>query len=189
MTNDLTIAKGSLLDVANQNKTSLAETFIHADGVVIVDISGSMAQNDSRNGKSRYDVACQELLNLQKNFSGKIAIIYFHDNPAFCPTGILDRPQGGTNLAEALQMARIADSILGFKFFLISDGEPDNEDLALQIASTYQNPIHTIYVGAEMGRGRDFLQKLAHLKQGGVFDTSFRVTESLESKIAGLLKA
>ena len=81
MTNDLTIAKGSLLDVANQNKITLAETFLNCDGVAIVDISSSMTTDDSRGGKSRFDVAREELKILQENFSGKIAIIAFADDP------------------------------------------------------------------------------------------------------------
>ena len=188
MTNDLMIAKGSLLDVANQNKITLAETFVNCDGVAIVDISDSMNASDSRGGKSRFDVAREELKILQEHFAGKLAIVAFNDDPQFCSNGILPPAHGRTALDKALVMAKIADAIPDFKFFVISDGEPNGEELALSIAQTYQNPIHTIYVGAEDGYGREFLKKLSNIRHGK-FDTSFRVAESLSDKIAGLLGA
>jgi DNA-binding XRE family transcriptional regulator len=188
MTNDLTIAKGSLLDVANQNKITLAETFIHCDGVAIVDISSSMTDCDSRDGKSRFEVAREELKILQENFAGKLAIVAFSDDPQFCPAGVLPLPMGSTALDKALIMAKMADVIPDFKFFVISDGEPNSEELALSIAQTYQNPIHTIFVGSENGHGREFLRKLSNLKHG-IFDTSFRAAAGLSDKIAGLLGA
>jgi len=188
MTNDLTVAKGSLLDVANQNKITLAETFLNCDGVAIVDISSSMDACDSRGGKSRYEVAREELKILQENFAGKLAIIAFSHEPVFIASGILPPPCGSTALDKALIMAHLADSIPDFKFFVVSDGEPDSEESALMIARTYQNPIHTIFVGAEDGSGREFLKKLSNLKRG-TFDTSFRAAESLSDKLAGLLEA
>ena len=74
------IVAGSLGAVAAQNGKSIAESFVSADAVIIVDTSGSMSQTDSRGGKSRYDVACQELKNLQASLPGKLALLSFSDD-------------------------------------------------------------------------------------------------------------
>ena len=47
------VVKGSLTDIAKQNGTSLAETFLSADVIVLVDTSSSMEAHDAPGGKSR----------------------------------------------------------------------------------------------------------------------------------------
>ena len=59
MNNQSAMVQGSLGAVARQNGTSIAESFIECDAVILVDVSGSMAQNDSRGGQQRYKVACE----------------------------------------------------------------------------------------------------------------------------------
>ncbi|NPV77942.1 MAG: VWA domain-containing protein [Anaerolineae bacterium] len=155
------IIPGSLGALAKQEGKSLAESFVNADLIVIVDTSGSMSSNDSKNGKSRYETACEELAALQENHPGKIAVLSFSNEVIFCPSGIPTNLGGGTDMAKALQFAKIAD-VPGMQFILISDGEPDDETKTLQVARTYQNKISTIYVGPEeRPTGRDFLQRLA----------------------------
>jgi Mg-chelatase subunit ChlD len=160
------IIAGSLSAVAKQENKSIAETFVHADLIVIVDTSGSMDQKDSRGGKSRYTVACEELTALQANHPGKIAVIAFSNEAIFCPGGVPVYLGGGTDMAGALQFAAIAD-VPAMQFVLISDGEPDDEAKVLRIAKTYRNKISTIYVGPEEKPvGRDFLQRLAEATGG-----------------------
>ncbi|GIV66675.1 MAG: hypothetical protein KatS3mg047_1068 [Bellilinea sp.] len=155
------IVPGSLSAIARQENKSIAETFVNADLVVIVDTSGSMSTHDSRGGKSRYKVACDELANLQANHPGKIAVLAFSGSTIFCPSGVPTYLGGETDMAGALQFAKIAD-VPGMQFILISDGEPDDETKALQIAKTYRNKISTIYVGPEdQPAGREFLRRLA----------------------------
>ncbi|MEM4202476.1 MAG: vWA domain-containing protein [Candidatus Methanomethylicaceae archaeon] len=155
------IVPGSLSAIAKQEGKSLAETFVNADLVVLVDTSGSMSSHDSRGGRSRYDVACEELAALQNNHPGKIAVIAFSSFPKFCPNGIPEYLGQSTNMAKALEFAKIAD-VPGIQFILISDGEPDDEQKTLSVAGTYRNKISTIYVGPEeQPAGRDFLQRLA----------------------------
>jgi len=155
------IVPGSLSAIARQENKSIAETFVNADLIVIVDTSGSMATHDSRDGKSRYDVACEELAALQTHHPGKIAVLAFSDDVIFCPSGIPTYFGGGTDMAKALQFTKIAD-VPGMQFVLISDGEPEDETKALQVARTYRNKISTIYVGPEeRPTGRGFLERLA----------------------------
>lgn len=179
------IVPGSLAAIAKQENKTIAESFVNADLVVIVDTSGSMSTKDSRGGKFRYDVACEELARLQVNHPGKIAVLAFSDDVQFCPSGVPTYFGHGTDMAKALQFAKIAD-VPGMQFILISDGEPENEEKTLEVARTYQNKISTIYVGPEQHpTGREFLYRLA-MATGGMGITVDRAKE-LKSGIEKLL--
>lgn len=169
---------GSIADVAAKSGASLAETFIDCDAVVIVDVSGSMDTHDSRDSKSRYEVALEELAALQRALPGKIAVIAFSTNPIFVPGGAPPFLGGTTNLTGALQFAKVADVPTGdMRFFVISDGEPDNEHTAMDVAKGYYNRIDTIFVGSEyMFLAHNFLQQLA-AASGGQSVTADRAQE------------
>lgn len=182
-----TIVKGSLADVAKATGAALAETFLSADVIVLVDTSGSMEATDAPGGVSRYNAACKELANLQATLPGKIAVISFASTVMFCPNGQPFNLSGGTHLAEALKFARTAD-VDDMRFVVISDGQPSNEQAALDIAQTYKNRIDTIYVGPQDDyRGREFLVRLAKAS-GGQSVTADRVAQ-LSSKVQFLLAA
>jgi Mg-chelatase subunit ChlD len=178
MTHKNALVVGSIADVAAKSGTSLAETFINCDAVVLIDVSGSMDAPDSRGGHSRYQIALEELAVLQQTLPGKIAVIAFSSGPVFVPGGAPPFLGAGTDLAAALQFAKVADVPSGdMHFFVISDGEPDDRNAALQVAKTYHNRIDTIYVGPESyPRGRDFLMQLA-ATSGGQSVTADRVQE------------
>lgn len=161
------IIPGSLSAIAKREGQSLAETFLNADAVIIVDTSGSMETNDSRGGRRRYDVALDELAQLQAHMPGKLAVIAFSNGPIFCPGGQPPLLGGGTNLAGALKFAKVAD-VEGMRFVVISDGEPNDERAALAVAATYTNRIDTIFVGPENDwhGGQAFLQQLAAASGG-----------------------
>jgi Mg-chelatase subunit ChlD len=179
------IVPGSLSAIAQQSNKSIAESFLSADCIVIVDTSGSMGAHDSRGGQSRYEVACQELAALQRQLPGKIAVLSFSNQTVFCPGGVPTYFGGSTDLAEALKFARVAD-LPGMQFFVISDGSPDDEQRALAEARRYQNKINTIYVGPEnTPTGRDFLIRLANAS-GGQNVTADRAKE-LAASIETLL--
>ena len=175
---------GSLSAIAQQSNQSIAETFINADVIIIVDTSGSMAECDSRSGRSRYEVAGDELKNLQAHLPGKLALLSFSDDVIFCPSGIPFNYGGGTDLAKALKFAKVAD-VTGMRFIVISDGQPQNEEGALKVARTYKNKIDTIYVGPEGGEGQAFLKRLAKAS-GGQGVTAAQVKQ-LDSTVQRLL--
>lgn len=149
---------GSLASVAKANQQSLAETFIGADVIVLIDTSASMIGD-------RYQKACAELAQLQNTLPGRIAVISFSTEPIFCPSGIPQEPSAATDLAKALRFAKIAD-IGDMRFIVISDGEPDSESEALKVAAQYSGRIDVIYVGPEGGPGAAFLQRLARAHGG-----------------------
>lgn len=171
-----TIVPGSLGAMARTQKTSIAQSFMSAECIVIVDTSGSMDSNDSRGGKSRYEVACDELAYLQGQMPGKIAVIAFSSKVLFCPNGVPFYYGEGTNLVGALQFVKVAD-VPGMRFILISDGEPFNPEECLRVAKTFKNRIDVIYVGPEdRPDGRDFLTRLSKVC-GGTTVTSDRAKE------------
>lgn len=179
------IIAGSINAIAQQSGKSIAETFVNADVIVIVDTSGSMSDHDSRGGRSRYEVACEELAQLQRNLPGKIAVLSFSDEVAFCPAGIPQFFQAGTQLDKALKFAKIAD-VPKMRFILISDGQPDDEQSALTVAKTYKNHIDVIYVGPETHpTGREFLQRLAATTGGKTVTAD--AAKQLADKVTHLL--
>ncbi len=180
------IVKGSLGYMTRQAGRSLAESWINVDAVILVDISGSMSMEDAQGGKSRHEVAQEELEKLQNTLPGKLAIVAFSRSQYFLPNGSLMDPAGTTDMADALRYVRVADAIPGMRFFLISDGDPDDEADALTEARKFKNRIDCIYVGPEDGSGREFLRKLASVC-GGEMQIKPLVKE-LASGICGLLE-
>ena len=179
------LIRGSLADIATRSGASLAESFVGVDVVVLLDVSGSMHIPDSRGGRRRYDVALEELAQLQANMPGKIAVIGFSNYPEFAPNGKPAFQGGNTDLAKALQFARMAD-VVDMRFIVVSDGQPDNEREALDVTATYQGRIDCVFVGPEHDRlGQEFLNKLASA-HGGQKVTADRV-QQLAAKIERLL--
>jgi hypothetical protein len=163
MNKSIVAVPGSLEQVAKQNNQSIAETFVSADVIVLVDTSSSMANRDSLNGLSRYEMACQELKKLQGSLPGRIAVISFSSQQVFCPNGQPIDLSASTMLAEALQFVKVAD-IPPMRFIVISDGYPEG---ALKVAHQFQNRIDTIHIGLETDQaGIEFLKKLANVKDG-----------------------
>ena len=161
------IVTGSIADLAQKNHQSLAESFISCDVIVLVDVSGSMGRVDPGKVKTRYERACAALANLQASNPGKVAIISFESSPLFCPAGVPPAPGGTTDLGRALLFTQVADAVPGMRFVVISDGEPDNANEALNIARRYQNRIDVIFVGDETDRDAiQFMNQLATASGG-----------------------
>lgn len=160
------IVQGSITAMSQQSNKSLAETFTNADVIVLVDVSGSMDTHDSTGGKTRYQVACSELADLQKSLPGKIAVFGFSDTAEFCPGGVPFFQGSGTNMVKALNFVKIAD-LPGMRFILISDGEPNDPEQTMNIARSFNQKIDVIYVGPEdRPSGRNYLNALAKATGG-----------------------
>ena len=160
------IIAGSLTAMARQGNVGLAEAFLSADTVILVDTSGSMNTIDDRaDRRTRYERACAELARLQRGLAGRIAVISFSTTARFCPAGVPVYQGGGTNLAGALQFVHIADGVVD-RFIVISDGCPDHAEKALQVAAQFTTPINTIFIGQPGDGGADFLRRLAGVRGG-----------------------
>ena len=186
MHNGLALAPGSLGALAQRDGLSLAESFLNVDGIIIVDVSSSMQDQDAPGGKSRYAAALEELAALQANLPGKVAVIAFSNMPQFVPGGLPPMSGGTTNLAQALRFAQAADGVPGMRFVVISDGQPDNEDEALKVATCFKNRIDTIFVGSELHPvGRDFLRRLAERSGGrqAIADRTYQLSAKVQQML------
>lgn len=181
------IVKGSLAALARENHTSIAETFINADVVIMVDTSSSMeAVDEGMDGQTRYRRACNELAKLQNSLPGRIAVISWSSSPVFCPNGVPTLLGGGTELADALKFVRVADGC-DMRFIVISDGDVWEPERTLKEARKFKSRIDTIFIGPEDGSGQEFLQKLAAASGGG-FSTN-HAAQDLGSSLQRLLTA
>lgn len=168
------LVPGSLQAIAQQQGQTLAESFLSADAIVLVDVSGSMGATldggpgAERASRTRYQAACDELKALQARMPGKIAVVAFSSKPAFAPGGVPLYDAGGTDMAKALQFVHCADDC-GISFVLISDGAPNDEIATLAEARKFKSSISTIFIGHEGEAGADFLRRLA-AASGGQFE-------------------
>lgn len=170
---------GSLQAIAARDGMSLAESFISADAIILVDTSGSMAGTP-------YSQACAELRTLQADLPGKVAVIAFSDRPEFAPAGTPRYIGSGTDLARALAFVHVADGC-DIRFIVISDGYPNDADAALAQAKKFQSRIDTVFIGPEGDRGADFLRQLA-AASGGQYSKN-NVTDVAERTKTLLLAA
>lgn len=196
------IVPGSLAAIAKQEGQSLAESFMAADAIVIVDVSGSMDLRDvdgpgerpraswdegvvaAKKGRTRYDAACDELTKLQAQIPGRVAVVAFSSTVQVVWGGQPPFLGGRTDMAEALQFVKPADGC-GMRIVLISDGEPNDPDATLAVARKFQSPIDTVFVGPEGSRGAAFLRKLSSLAGG---QSATKAIPQLAQHIAGLLE-
>lgn len=181
------IVYGSLGYIAQQGK-SIAETFATGvDAILMIDTSASMRTDDCQNGKTRHQTACEELRRLQRQLPGKLAVIEWANSHAFCPGGIPGPAVGfATDMAGVLEFVHTADDC-GIKFILISDGEPDSEDAALNMAKLFKSHIDTIYIGPEGGAGAEFLRRLSSLTGGQSVSQSAREIVQLAQTVTKLI--
>lgn len=152
------LVPGSLQAIAQRDGMSLAESFLSADAIILVDVSGSMSGTP-------YEQACTELRKLQADLPGKVAVIAFSDRPEFAPSGTPRFISGGTDLARALAFVHVADGC-DIRFIVISDGYPNDAEAALRQAKKFTSRIDTIYIGPDDSAGEKFLAELASVSGG-----------------------
>lgn len=161
-----TDVQGSINDVAKQKSGGLQQAMAEAEVVVLVDISGSMADYDGTD-KARYERAQEVLDQLQRDYAGKIILASFDYDAEFQFTGRLPLPRGGTNLAGALNFVR--DLSEAYQIILVTDGRPDSPQEALESAKRLASPLNIMFVGAENDvYARDFLDELAKATGGSL---------------------
>lgn len=193
------IVRGSLNAIARDQNVGLAEAFLNADTVIIVDTSGSMGARDevpsmfgsperrsAGGGLTRYQRACDELAQLQGSLEGRIAVIAFSSSTVFCPDGTPLNLGGGTDLASALEFVQVADGVVE-RFIVISDGWPDDAEAAIKIASTFTTRIDTIFIGPPGDAGEAFLRRLAAACRGQSMNIkTAQIAEKVERLMLGM---
>ena len=166
-------APGSLESVAEQNNLPMEEIFMGVEHIILFDSSSSMGIEDAEGNATRFSVAKAELIALQQELEGKIALICFSNQTVFCPSGIPFKPNGGTNLLDALKFIEPADDT-DIKFHLITDGEPYSEDSCISFSSSFKTSINCIFIGSKSDAygGMSFLNKLSEATGGKAVNSS-----------------
>jgi len=182
------LVRGSLSDIARNNNTSIAQAFMNATAIILVDVSGSMDLPDCPGNRKRYDLACEQLIRLQRDLSGQVAVIAWDNTARFCPGGIPSQPGGSTDLANALKFVYPADGT-GVRLIVISDGVPDDQQAALAEAQKFTTKLDCVFVGPENGPGRDFLKRLAAASGGTFADQTVAHLPELAATIQKLIAA
>lgn len=193
--------KGSLQSVANKQAITVAQAFVDAETIVLLDVSASMTIDDddahhneyfhfkqNTGHNTRFRKACNQLAKLQAENPGKVALVCFDDRQTFEASGIGRQPNGSTDIAGALSFVHKADGT-GMQFVLISDGEPDDEQRALDQAKRFKSKISTIYIGPENGQGADFLRRLSAVTGGQFSNNGTAGIVNLSATVERLLTA
>ena len=165
--NNQAIVPGSLLAIAQRDNIGMAESFLSCDILILLDMSGSMSSHDAPGGRSREQVAEEDVIRLQATHKGRIALFCFADYAIFAPGGVPLNCGGSTNMIAALRYIQPADDC-GLKIILVSDGMPNDPTETLKVAREFKNRIDTLFCGPEsdVEGGRAFLEKLATITGG-----------------------
>jgi len=148
---------------------------------LLCDISSSMLE-PAAGGKQKFNLL-EEALEGLKNSS--LRVVYFSSS---CREGTLDRvpyPGGGTALHLALAYA---GKFRPKRTVIISDGHPDNQNLALQEADSMTGTIDVLYCGPETDtEGIAFLQALTTRTGGRTVTCDLVKQSSLAAPLTKLL--
>lgn len=181
------VVKGSLQDVSERTGSPLATTFMNAAVAVLCDTSISMEDRDGQ-ADSRYERMVQELAHLQNSKEGQVAVFSFSSDVVWCPGGVPTNLRGMTAMERGIDLWRKYNlhRMPDMQFFLISDGEPSNEQATLEAAQKFGKPINTIFVGdPDNYQAQDFLKQLARATRATHQD-DFTV-DKLADRIVALL--
>lgn len=183
----VTKVEGSIQDRAEKSGIPMEMAMMDAKHIILIDTSGSMMTMDAGHNQreARHDVAARELEKLQQQLPGKIVVLSFSSDVVFCPGGVPIRQNMGTNIMKALETIKPFDGT-DVKFYLISDGE-DQNDLTIELAKTFETPIHCIYIGSEnIKYGAETLRKISEASRGK-YATSAKVAE-FEKEVKALME-
>lgn len=183
--NNGAMVKGSVGDIAQRRGLTVAEAFMDAKAVVVVDTSASMGIGDAGNGRSRYTAACEQLARLQTDMPGEVAVVSFSNDAVFCPSGVPIDQGGGTDMRTALEFVKKCDGLM--RIVVIGDGEPDDPAGTLALARTFAAAISCLFVGQEGSPGYYFMRELAAATGGVVASQEAKNLEMLSSNIRLLL--
>jgi len=93
------------------------------------------------------------------------------------PEDLPDEPSGSTPMTAALDMALV---LRPAKVIVISDGQPDNEETALELAGKIPGVIDIVFCGDDKDRsGITFMHKLARVGGGRVVIHDIEKTKAL----------
>lgn len=156
--------------------------------VIIADVSPSMETRDggSREGKTRFQLLKEALAQLPNEvkivtFSGTVREVSNASQVTFIDDF------GGTALHLGIEAAIKHKPV---RTVIISDGEPDSEELARAAVDKITGIVDVVFCGDPKNlHAKRFLEDLAKSATGGFYETGDQidVTKQLPAVIAGLL--
>lgn len=168
------IRKAAAKPVTDGPMAKRAQRFDHATATVVVAIdgSGSMVDHIGSTGMSKWDQARIALRDVCLG-NPEIILISFSSgarivpNASQLPADLMQAAVqgygGGTDLTAALKLAK---GLRPRKTIIISDGMPDNQQTALEVAEQITGAVDTIYCGPDSHPAIAFLRQLAHDNAG-----------------------
>lgn len=166
--------------VAEHKSFSLLDKVHNPSPVLVLDVSGSMAEH-CEPGRRKID-ALREVVKSLRTSGSTFGQIVFESAPRL--TDAIPEPSGGTALHLALGLAA---TLRPRKLVLVTDGEPDDEQLALDAAARLARPIDVFYVGPGSQRAEKFLRDLARRAGGQYQKTDLAEAPAIAHQVAGLL--
>lgn len=97
-------------------------------------------------------------------------------------------PNGGTNMAAALRFIRDEEGYGADSVVMISDGEPNNEEDAIDAATSLGVPVHVIYIGEPGDRGERFMKRLADATGGQQYTADVNSVLLLSTSLSGAIR-
>lgn len=130
--------------------------------VILADVSGSM-ESTAWGGRTKHAVL-REAINLTMQRERHELIAFAGAPQLLASANDLPAPGGSTALHLALQSAIARDP---GRILVVSDGEPDNEQAALTVASTFAGVVDVLYIGPDANAAAmAFLRRLAQAGHG-----------------------
>lgn len=152
--------------------------------VILADVSTSMA-SAAWGGQRKIDILREAVATARRHTVLDLIAFSTHVERV----DVIPEPRGGTDLAAGLAAAHALDPGVTL---VISDGHPDDQKRALQIAGTFRGAIDVLYIGPESDAAAlAFMRRLAAAAGGDVraHDIAKAGTQRLAQSIAALLPA
>ena len=154
--------------------------------VILADVSHSMA-SPAWGGQRKIDVLREAVASVM-NRNPQCRLIAF--SAAAQQVSSIPEPHSNTDLVAGLEASREHDPGV---LLLISDGQPDDPEAALQIAKTWRGAIDVLYVGPDSDAAAiAFMRRLAAAADGavrvndiGTSDGAKRIGETITGLLSG----
>lgn len=156
--------------------------------ILLLDVSGSMGDpmrdRDGRNVGPKIKGLRDSVRGIQSEREIPMVAFPFPWNGDGKYVTEIPNPGGGTPLHEAIDFAKVEKA---GRAIVISDGEPDDRQRALQSAKDFGGRIDVVFVGTPGSSGEEFLKMLAEATGGESFTGDLSDPKQLTSKVLGLL--
>jgi hypothetical protein len=156
--------------------------------VILADVSSSMGSTDggSREKKTRIQLLRDALSTIPE---GVVVIEFSDDARVVSREGVRLDEMGGTALHKGIRAAVRYQPV---RTVIISDGEPDSQEMAREAIEELTGIVDVVYCGDPKNtRAAEFLNSLAKAGAGGFYKTGDQidVRKQLPAVIAGLLNS